>query len=528
MSLQDELKQIAQKEAEKNRDVTVDNFPDVQKVEVINQPEKDEIVVDFSAVEKAIKSILPALKKEGQQIDTEPLENRLELILAALSREVDEKDYSELLESIKLSIPTNFDVDEFFERLSELFEERLNLSQAIRDGMKGFTSSNWLPVVDAINNRTGDYRLDTSSASALANGANYSTGWVDTNGYAGIKVAFKTDQNGYFTLEYSPDQTNSDSTLTRYYRTSQIEAPHKFENMRRYVKVTFYNNSGSSQTYLRPDISLTNSAGLLNIPQDATMSQDYDAISVRPTNYNSEVALGRRQGHSLWNKFGYNNDLDVGTEVVASFGGTFTPLTTATTLTIVSTSTDDDDGGTGVNSIVVYGIDANRDEQIEVVTMNGTTNVVTTSTWLGINRIAMFLCGTGQVNAGTITITATTGGSTMAQMPAGGGVTQQCIFYVPQKHQFITEWLRINTLKQAAQNPKVTVKFWVYSPVNNGKQEVYKVDIDTSVTNDVSENPQLPFPITEKSVVWLEATTDKADTIVNARFSGILVKDVDA
>lgn len=253
---------------------------------------------------------------------------------------------------------------------------------------------------------------------------------------------------------------------------------------------------------------------------------------LRNTAYNSDVALGRVTGTSLWNKFWYNSDVDIATspEVVASFGWSFTPLTTATTLTIVSDSTADDwdPAWTGCNSIVVYWIDANRAEQIEVVTMDGTTNVVTTSTWLWINRVAMFLCWSGQVNAWTITITATTGGSTMAQMPAWEWVTQQCIFHVPDNTQFIMEWLRVNTLKQAAQDPVVTVKIWVWSAVSNWKQEVYRASIDTSVNNDINENPQLPFPITEKTVVWMEVTTDKDNTEVSGRFSWILVADSNA
>ena len=167
-----------------------------------------------------------------------------------------------------------------------------------------------------------------------------------------------------------------------------------------------------------------------------------------------------------------------------------------------------------------------RDEAIEVVTMDGLTTVTTTSTWLGINRVAMYLCGAGKVNAGEIDVTAATGGSMMAQLPALGGVTQQCIFHIPRNHNFIMEWLRINALKQSAADPLVTIKVWVFSTVNNGNQEVYRVDIDTSLTNNISESPQLPFPITESSVVWVEATTDKNNTIVNARFSGILERMV--
>ena len=252
-------------------------------------------------------------------------------------------------------------------------------------------------------------------------------------------------------------------------------------------------------------------------------SRDEALLKTLNTDYQSEVAMGNLEGKSLWNKFGYNQDIDVGTEVIASWGGTFTPLTTATTIEIVSSSNDDIvTTGTGTQSIVVYGIDANRDEAIEVISMNGTTTVTTTSTWLGINRVAMFLCGSGQVNAGTIDITATTGGSTMAQMPIGGGVTQQCIFHVPQNYTFLTEFLFINVLNRG-KNAELTVKLWVYSAVSNGKQEVFSVDIDTQTTGGSMQlNPTMPFPITEKTVMWMEATSDKADVIVNARFSGIL------
>lgn len=240
------------------------------------------------------------------------------------------------------------------------------------------------------------------------------------------------------------------------------------------------------------------------------------------TNYNTSVALGNKQGASLWNKFGYNEDIGIGTEVIASWGGTFTPLTTATTLDISSSSVNDTDGGTGCNSIVIYGIDSDRNEQIEVVTMNGTTTVNTVSTWLGINRVAMYLCGSGQINDGTIDVLAVTGGSTMAQMPADGGVTQQCIFHIPANTNFITEWLMINVLNKG-KDAELTVKMWVYSAISNGKQEVFRVSISTLKTNEpLSLSPNLPFPISEKTVVWLECTSNKANVIMNARFSGTL------
>ena len=74
-------------------------------------------------------------------------------------------------------------------------------------------------------------------------------------------------------------------------------------------------------------------------------------------------------------------------------------------------------------------------------------------------------------------------------------------------------------------NADLLFKLWVWSAQSNGKQEVYRVEVDTTITNDISEDPNLPFPITESAVMWIECTSDKADVSVNARFSGILTKN---
>jgi len=378
---------------------------------------------------------------------------------------------------------------------------------------------------------TGFILQENSSTTALDDTEVFTGKWQDVGNVNNVVVAVKTDQNGTFSVQFSPDGVNQDSTLTRYYRTGQIEAPHKFTVTRRYCRVVFTNNSGSNQTYFRLQ-TICGDKSDLNAPMDSTLAQDFDATATRPTDFHTEVALGRRQGTTLWNKFGYNTDVDIATspEVVAAFGGTFAINTTASTLDIVSASTadDGDPAGTGCNSVVIYGVDSNWDSLIEVVTLDGTSTVTTTGSFIGVNRVAMFLCGTGQVNAGLITVTKTTGGATVATMPAGQGVTQQCIFYVPQNHQFLAEWMKLNAVKPSGQNPVVTWILWVYSVVNNGKQEVFRYKMDTAVEVHAAIEPNLPFPVGEKSIVWLEATTNRDDTECSARFSGELFRDSDA
>jgi len=375
----------------------------------------------------------------------------------------------------------------------------------------------YLPITNLYESPLGVNSSDTP----LAGGA-FFTGTAEEVDYPDVMVTTATDQNGVLYLEFSADGTNWDTSLTFQYNTARINPPHILVKGSRFFRARFENTSATLQTYFR----LTTQYGSFNkltSPINATIAENYDATSTRPTDYRSEVAMNKRQGRSLWNKFGYNADIDIGTELVASFGGTFTPLTTATTLDIVSTDANDIvTTGTGVQKIVVFGIDENRDELTEVVDMNGLTTVTTSSTWLGINRVAMFLVGTNQSNVGTINVTATTGGSTMAQMPAGGGVTQQCIFHIPANHNFLAEYLSINVLN-SGKNAELQITALVYSAVNNGIQEVLRLNIDTAkITEPININPSLPFPISEKSVFWLNCSTDTDNIIVNGRFSGIL------
>ena len=372
----------------------------------------------------------------------------------------------------------------------------------------------------------GMVSIVNSSTTALNDTDVFTGEWEDVSAYNSLTVAVKTDQNGTYSIQFSPDGTNQDSTLTRYYRTNQIEAPHRFTITRKYARVVFTNDSGSNQTYFRLQ-TILGDQGELNAPADSTLAQDFDATVVRPTDFKYEVAEGLRQGYTTWNKWGYNPDIDVGTETVWSVGGTFTPLSSAGTLEVVSSSANDDGdpAGTGTQSIIIYGVDANYGEQTEVVTMNGTTAVTTTNSWLGINRAAIYLSGSGGINAGDISITATTGGSDQAEIPAGEGSTQHAFFFVPAGHVGLMDWLWVNAVKTSGGNsPILTTKVWVTSLVSGSKYEVFRDNLDVGLSNHTDVRPSQPFVVGEKSLVEVQVTTDKADTVVSTRFSMIVAR----
>jgi hypothetical protein len=365
-----------------------------------------------------------------------------------------------------------------------------------------------------------------SSNDALDADGVFTGEWVDVTEHDSVVVAVSTDQNGSYAVQFSPDAVNADSTITRYYRTGLINPPHRFTAARRYFRVV-YTNGAVAQSYFRMQ-ALMGVKNNLNIPLDGAVSRDYDATVVRPTSYDDEVALGLRQGHAANLKFGYNEDVSIGTEVIASFGGTFTPRSTTTTLTVVSSSTSDDGdpAGVGARTILISGINGSRVAATEVVTMNGTTNVVTTSAWLGINRVIVLSAGTSKANVGNITITATTGGAVMAYIPALASITQQLIFHVQAGHQAVIRRITINGVRFASgTQPRITVTLNVWNP--GGTNAVYKmrrIKADLSVTSDLVREYTPPLLLNPTDVIWLTCTTDQNSTSIDGEIYLIEVR----
>lgn len=373
------------------------------------------------------------------------------------------------------------------------------------------------------------YPLSTLSTSTpLAGLAIWQSLWVDVTRNTAFLITVKTDQRGDLVVEYSTNGTDVERTVTIPYHTDQSNDPHEFTTTHQYIRVSFNNLSSDDQTELSL-VTLLGDFQPISVFADQPIPQDTTATVVRPSDFATEVSLGLREGYNAWNKFGFNELINSGTpEIIASFGGTPVYNTTGETITINSSSADDAGGGTGVNRILLIGVDGNWNPQMEIVEMNGTTNVVTTSEWIGLNRVAMFQVGSGKANAGTINIVGTSSGNQFAQMPIGTGVTQQVLFYVPQGYQFDAQWLRFNVIKTGGgSKPEVQFLMKVYSAVNNGEQEVFRETLDTDTGSFIDAKPPIPFPIGEKSVIFATAETDQNNTAVRGRLSGILVRDID-
>lgn len=368
-----------------------------------------------------------------------------------------------------------------------------------------------------------------SSTTALDNGQTYTGDWEDVSKYDSITVAVSTDQNGTYTVQFSPDGTNQDSTLTRYYRTGAIEPPHRFTITRRYFRISFTNNSGSNQSYFRLQ-SMYGTKQPLNVPLDGTVSRDYDATVVRPTGYEHEVALGLRQGATTWHKWGYNEDVDTATdpEIIAAFGETYIPPSVVSTLRLSSSDANDASVvGTGARSYLIYGINGARRAQNETVVSNGTTSVATTGSFLGINRMVVLSSGSNRANVGSV-VAINSAGSIWGFIPAGEGVTQQLFFHTQNNHKAEVDNVRLNAQPIGGGNPVVTFRGIAWNPGTNTNYELFREVIDTAVLTSIEWSPKNPIQLSGGDVFYFTAETTANNTRVGGRFDLIEYKDVDA
>lgn len=133
-------------------------------------------------------------------------------------------------------------------------------------------------------------------------------------------------------------------------------------------------------------------------------------------------------------KYGTNGDIDTGSpEEVWSVGGIYSFPTTSESIEVLSSDAADTAAGTGARTVTVIGINNATElrEISETVTLNGVTPVALTKTFYRIYRANVITAGTGEVNAGTITIRVASAGATRAEIPIGKSSTLMAIFTIP-------------------------------------------------------------------------------------------------
>lgn len=217
-------------------------------------------------------------------------------------------------------------------------------------------------------------------------------------------------------------------------------------------------------------------------------------------------------------KFGFNPAIVDALETIWDSGGLYPWQTSASIVSLVSTSADDAFGGAGAQTIKLYGLDADWNMQDEVVELDGLTPVTTTKEYLRLFRMTIppLDSGPGQSDAQG-TITASQGGTTRAQIINGNNQTLMAIYSIPAGYT----GLLVHGSTGVGSGKEATVKYFV-RPLNGVFNLGYLVQL-------FENNEQRPFIIpqrvNEKTDIDLRAISTAAGTSIGANFDLLLIKN---
>lgn len=242
------------------------------------------------------------------------------------------------------------------------------------------------------------------------------------------------------------------------------------------------------------------------------------SINTAPWEY--QIARGKVSGVSQVNIFGYSSGVD----------GSWIPLweantalnypTNPITMNVSSTSSLDNSS----SQITINGLDSNFNPIVEVVTMNGTSNVVTSNSFYRINSVFLTKPATGQnTNIGTITVKNGVGTS-HAQINPGIGKMQNGWYTVPANNSFYVTGINIFTgeTKQGA----TPTWFYFRAITTNNISGITSTLLQTSFQNEYKVTRTQPFKYGEKTdIQWQFYSSDNGTHSISIILEGLLISN---
>lgn len=149
---------------------------------------------------------------------------------------------------------------------------------------------------------------------------------------------------------------------------------------------------------------------------------------VKENYFFERAALGLVAGVKQVLLYGSNAAISTSSETLWSPGATYAQLTSAVAFEAISSSANDTSAGTGVRTIEVDLVDGNFTETTVSVTLNGTSAVAITGTYIACNGMRALTAGSGAAAAGTIDIRTVSGSVVKSRIATGDGQSS-CMFY---------------------------------------------------------------------------------------------------
>lgn len=299
-----------------------------------------------------------------------------------------------------------------------------------------------------------------SSSTPLNNGQTF-TGTAELNDAPQVLVVVNTDRSGTYNIQASIDNVNFTTLGSYTYRvgTGSINRPHLFVKGRRYIRVSFTNNSGQNQTYFNLQTSY-GVFGLLSLDLNSVIAKDASSIVTRNIDPSLALANSQFEGIRIQVKNGRNPDIDSGTlpEDIWGGNGVYAGFPTGSPEQVRITSTSASDTGT----VTFTGLKTSNDTEYtsETVTLNGTTPVVSVNSWYRVHTFRYSSGSSTTMNLGDITIQHNvTTANIFAIMPIGTGQSNcSCLTIPAGKTGYLK---RLHGMVMSGTSAAVDCSFWV-------------------------------------------------------------------
>lgn len=224
------------------------------------------------------------------------------------------------------------------------------------------------------------------------------------------------------------------------------------------------------------------------------------------------IAKGDVAGYQSYNKFGGNFSVGTTTETVWDGGGSYSYLDSARIISIKSNDADDNSAGAGARGYTIQGLDSNWHEYSESLAAS-TDTIKTTKKFIRVFRVTVDSAGSTGSNEGIIT--ASYGGTVLAQIGVGNNQTLMALFTVPDGKTAYIFYGKAS----ATSGRSVTCDFFIrqFNRVFQLKHRFYLFENSYDFTFNI------PLVAPSKSDMEVRAVSSSASTGVTAVWNMILI-----
>ena len=223
-------------------------------------------------------------------------------------------------------------------------------------------------------------------------------------------------------------------------------------------------------------------------------------------------------------KFGQNPDIDTGTspEDIWVAGGTMTFLTAAETMDVASDSAQDAVAGTGAAGLTIFGLDNEYNLISESIVLTGLTPVTTVNSYIRVYRAVTTDPGSGETNAGNISITASTAATTQAYVGLGIGITEQTHWTVPAGYTAFRLYGLVSVFRSDGTGERFGEVAEMVKEFGGTIKETSRVGL-RSATVEITMPTAPKFE--EKTDIWARAWAAANNTTVSVTSSYLVIKN---